>query len=754
MSFAVGLMKSLAKGIDERSARRKKIIDEQMLLAKTKGMQARAKMKATAQGYKDMIAQIKQNVNGQLSDAYLLSLAAGKGGGDLKTVHGLVVDRAVKRNPYTAEDLTAMINLNSYTLPKGMTLDQGLEQLAGLQQKREDADPSRPSDTKFGKNLLLAGFQVDPQQNAEAYLKNAHYGGLPVNELIQGIGFTGQGKVEGLDKVTTGKGLSALAGDISLPEFFVDKGVNVVADANSPFGYIAKYGEKSTLSAREKMELKADVNDMSSNIARVHLALQQDAGLSTMEALLVLQPIIQDASGDANVLNEKLYELINNRELSATLVGYTPPSTLEDEQTDEIFQKPDELTTEPFDSTKKEEAPKVTQTIENASNQLETSFPDVEFKNAEVKNEIVKVATELNLNLSNLSKEKQEALVTIAKYTDDDVVGPKIKTLIREVLAKDIDTVLPKIPKNEKEPEVSTVPPSLTRNEKLELDLEKMKNIYSETDAAMFEMTRAPTLAELNAETPPLPDTGDFGGYVLEQIKAGIFGQDKKSSERNAKVLSDNSKYVKIRVKGFPSSFRVKREDLDLIDSSFIKNGKVDLYELSDTSKNYGSTKSRSALKKMFPTIQKEILGSPSELSAKDDQSETFPETTKSKIADAFKRLTTRDDSKGLMSKPEPYFDEPVAENLFKFPAPSKDKLKQMLDKKSIKINVPLKILSEKTLRNIRPSDLQNLGETIVSSGATSKTKIKKEIKEWADENEYKVNNSGLEFFAKAFMNR
>ena len=168
MSFAVGLMKSLAKGIDERSARRKKIIDEQMLLAKTKGMQARTKMKATAQGYKNMIAQIKQNVNGQLSDAYLLSLAAGKGGGDLKTVHKMVVERAaVKRNPYTAEDLTAMINLNSYTLPKGMTLDQGLEQLAGLQQKREDADPHpahRFTKMSFGKLCVKLALRTVSQK--------------------------------------------------------------------------------------------------------------------------------------------------------------------------------------------------------------------------------------------------------------------------------------------------------------------------------------------------------------------------------------------------------------------------------------------------------------------------------------------------------------------------------------------------------------------------------------------------------------
>ena len=59
MSFAVGLMKSLAKGIDERSARRKKIIDEQMLLAKTKGVAARNKMKANVNKTKEMISTLK-----------------------------------------------------------------------------------------------------------------------------------------------------------------------------------------------------------------------------------------------------------------------------------------------------------------------------------------------------------------------------------------------------------------------------------------------------------------------------------------------------------------------------------------------------------------------------------------------------------------------------------------------------------------------------------------------------------------------
>ncbi len=749
MSFAVGLMKSLAKGIDERSARRKKIIDEQMLLAKTKGMQARTKMKATAQGYKNMIAQIKQNVNGQLSDAYLLSLAAGKGGADLKTVHKMVVNRAAsKLNKYTAEDLNSMISLNSYALPTGMNLEQGLEQLAGLQQKREEADPSKPSDTKFGKNLLLAGFQVDPQQNAEAYLKNAHYGGLPVNELIQGIGFTGQGKVKGLDTVTTGKGLSALSGGDTIASVYSNQKyftTNVATKFSSEVDGFSNQGgyfsaimstKDGTLKGDAKIALKSKVEELAFKASDVYTSLSREIG--DRQALALVNQALGDSSVSAEEAFSNLKKLSDNNNLP---VNFSSDVIVPKEEEQLGFKKGE------VGEGDLSEGQVNVKTVTNSKLTISVTKP-------EIKSQIVEVARELSVDLSTLSVETTNKINDeISKINSDKIPAVKLD-LIKMFIQQ--DGSIPKVSKVDTEsaskPKVFKEAPKLTEDEKLTADMQQ--NIYagSEQDNAMSNLylgADSPTLGEINDTIPKLPNVGgSFSGYIKEQIKEGIFGQDEKTGERNAKVLADDSKYVKIRVKGFPSSFRVKREDLDLISSSLIENGTVDLFELSDTSKDYGQGKSRSALKRMFPSVKS------TEEEKEDDQSETFPETSKSKIAEAFKRLTTRDDSKGLMSKPEPYFDEPVAKNLFKFPAPSKDKLKQILDKKNVKINVPLKILSEKTLRNIRPNDLQNLGETIVSSGATSKTQIKKQIKEWANENDYKVNNSGLEFFSKAFMNR
>ena len=605
MSFAVGLMKSLTKGIDERSARRKKIIDEQMLLAKTKGVSARNKMKATAQSYKDMITQIKGNVNGQLSDSYLLALASGKGGADLKTVHGLVTSRAAngKTQRYTAEDLNAMINLNSYALPKGMDLNKGLEQLAGLQQKREETDTSRPSDSKFGKNLLLAGFQIDPQQNAETYLKKAHYDGLPVNELIQGIGFSGKGKIEGMGVVQTGKGLSALAGDTTLSQFnsvkrnyhnsldgfFLDAGLKTLNIDNTGSSIMTFSDDTS---AKAKAEIKSNINNTSGNIAKVHLDLIR-TGKSDIEADSILSQIIIDSNNDVTILNKNLQALIENEELSVSLIGYNPSLTEGEEE--QLGFKEGEVGESDLNKGQAN-----VETVTNSEIIIPVTKP-------EMKSQVIEVARELDVNLSTLSVETTKKINNeISKINSDKIPAVKLD-LIKMFIQQDDST--PKALKVDTEstskPEVFTKTPKLTEDEKLTADMQQ--NIYAglEQDNAMANLylgADSPTLGEINDTIPKLPNVGgSFSGYLLEQIKEGIFGQDEKTGERNAKVLADDSKYVKMRVKGFPSSFRVKREDLDLISSSLIENGTVDLFELSDTSKDFGQGKSRSALEKIFP---------------------------------------------------------------------------------------------------------------------------------------------------------
>lgn len=512
MSFAVGLMKSLTKGIDERSARRKKIIDEQMLLAKTKGVSARNKMKATAQSYKDMITQIKGNVNGQLSDSYLLALASGKGGADLKTVHGLVTSRAAngKTQRYTAEDLNAMINLNSYALPKGMDLNKGLEQLAGLQQKREETDTSRPSDSKFGKNLLLAGFQIDPQQNAETYLKKAHYDGLPVNELIQGIGFSGKGKIEGMGVVQTGKGLSALSGGDTIASVYSNQKYftsNVATKFSSEVDGFSNQGgyfsaimstKDGTLKGDAKIALKSKVEELAFKASDVYTSLSREIG--DRQALALVNQALGDSSISAEEAFSNLKKLSDDNNLpvnfsSAVIV----PKEGEKEQ---LGFKEGEVGESDLN-----EGQANVETITNSEIIIPVTKPEIE-------SQIVEVAKKLDVNLSTLSVETINKINNeISKINSDKIPAVKLD-LIKMFIQQDDST--PKSPKVDTEskskPEVFTETPKLTEDEKLTADMQQ--NIYagSEQDNAMANLylgADSPTLGEINNTKINLKDLDD-----------------------------------------------------------------------------------------------------------------------------------------------------------------------------------------------------------------------------------------------------
>ena len=464
MSFAVGLMKSLAKGIDERSARRKKIIDEQMLLAKTKGVSARNKMKATAQSYKDMITQIKGNVNGQLSDSYLLALASGKGGADLKTVHGLVTSRAAngKTQRYTAEDLNAMINLNSYALPKGMDLNKGLEQLAGLQQKREETDTSRPSDSKFGKNLLLAGFQIDPQQNAETYLKKAHYDGLPVNELIQGIGFSGKGKIEGMGVVQTDKGLSALAGGDTIASVYSNQKYftsNVATKFSSEVDGFSNQGgyfsavmstKDGTLKGDAKIALKSKVEELAFKASDVYTSLSREIG--DRQALALVNQALGDSSISAEEAFSNLKKLSDDNNLPVNFSSdVIVPKEGEEEQlgfkTGEVGES----------DLNKEQAN--VKTVTNSKLSIPIEKPEME-------SQVIEVARELEVDLTTLSVETINKINSeISKITTNKIPEPKLDVIKGFIKQDNSSPTVTKInKKSTSKPEVFTETPELTRD--------------------------------------------------------------------------------------------------------------------------------------------------------------------------------------------------------------------------------------------------------------------------------------------------
>ena len=206
MSFAVGLANELARGIKERTETRNKYISEEMRLAKQVGIPARLDKLNKVNQSMGLIQDIRANVNGDLPDEFFLAVAGGKAGITLDELRALTTQSALQKTPIDNIDLQQIVSLNGFNYEAG--LKSGLNELYGLTQQKIEQDPEPKNDNTFGKNLIMAGFALNPQQSAEDYLETASILGLPVNDVIAGIG-RDKGTIQGFDQIT-GEGISSI----------------------------------------------------------------------------------------------------------------------------------------------------------------------------------------------------------------------------------------------------------------------------------------------------------------------------------------------------------------------------------------------------------------------------------------------------------------------------------------------------------------------------------------------------------------
>ena len=220
MSFAVGLANELARGIKERTETRNKYISEEMRLAKQVGIPARLDKLNKVNQSMGLIQDIRANVNGDLPDEFFLAVAGGKAGITLDELRNLTTKAALQKTPIDNIDLQQIVSLNGFNYEAG--LKSGLNELYGLTQQKIEQDPEPKNDNTFGKNLIMAGFALNPQQSAEDYLETASILGLPVNDVIAGIG-RDKGTIQGFDQIT-GEGISSI-GTQKSEEFITQKGM-------------------------------------------------------------------------------------------------------------------------------------------------------------------------------------------------------------------------------------------------------------------------------------------------------------------------------------------------------------------------------------------------------------------------------------------------------------------------------------------------------------------------------------------------
>ena len=296
MSFAVGLMRELGRGINERSADRKDTIKQGLKDARTLGLPKYQKMQQNKKTYATYIKQLKGFFGSDISDTEYLALAAGKGGTDIESILKAVTESYKGTNTrLTADNLRSMVDLNGYIhRDKPIDLDKGLSQLAGTYFQVAAKDKEKPSDKSFLKNLLSAGLIANPQQDANAYFEKAEYMGMPVQQLMSAIGFTGKGEIEGFESITTGKGIEAIQPKPSNKTY--------INDGRAMFGasLVSKIGTFNNVSAT--LNAKSGVADLDNTVLKL-----SGSALTAAKSQINLE-----AGNSYGLAGRAYYQLLNN----------------------------------------------------------------------------------------------------------------------------------------------------------------------------------------------------------------------------------------------------------------------------------------------------------------------------------------------------------------------------------------------------------------------------------------------------------
>ena len=296
MSFAVGLMRELGRGINERSADRKDTIKQGLKDARTLGLPKYQKMMQNKKTYGTYIKQLKGFFGSDISDTEYLALAAGKGGTDIESILKAVTESYKGTNTrLTADNLRSMVDLNGYIhRDKPIDLDKGLSQLAGTYFQVAAKDKEKPSDKSFLKNLLSAGLIANPQQDANAYFEKAEDMGMPVQQLMSAIGFTGKGEIEGVESITTGKGIEAIQPKPSNKTY--------INDGRAMFGasLVSKIGTFNNVSAT--LNAKSGVADLDNTVLKL-----SGSALTAAKSQINLE-----AGNSYGLAGRAYYQLLNN----------------------------------------------------------------------------------------------------------------------------------------------------------------------------------------------------------------------------------------------------------------------------------------------------------------------------------------------------------------------------------------------------------------------------------------------------------
>tara|TARA_R110000782_G_scaffold269936_2_gene369018 strand:+ start:2374 stop:4590 length:2217 start_codon:yes stop_codon:yes gene_type:complete len=718
-AFNTALFTTLAEGNKERIKRRQDNIDEDLKMAKLYGLPKVGQLKSKAASLKSDIDYLKGMYGDEIDDAYWIAMAGGKSGVTLNKVKSLVQTNGV--NNLTASDLKGLVNLNGYVAPTDKDLDYTLEQLVGLHQgylKKDKEQGGKPSDKKSFLAMMKAGFATNPRLQADEYLENAKMAGMPVNELISLINSTGKGDAEGLSAASPIGSLyniepitmamkrrtgSYYKNDII--DSILKEG-DEVATSTSLLQDGVTIGDWTFSGSDEKVNRlqKRQAEILQETLGDVQETLTRKLRIDEATVTNQLRAYLKEMKG-------KPFEEIVNGLLA--MKRTEEEEEIEKEETEKVF------------SIDKVEAIDTDGKVRKAGLTEEVFFTDTTVTKEE-EEKAVKEATEFVTNTQNKTT---DIPVSDIEFLVDSLVNVSSKTTVNEIIA-----------------------PFSTENKASILDiLNQRKNLVSEIS------TEQPA-PEIIIPTTPLQmsDAED----TLQRLKESEFKANQiepielsEEAKRNNAILNSDSEFVKVRIAGFISSYKVKLDDLKELNlpSKLFEQNKVSISELSPnhTKDDYGQKLSASALKSKFKFVEPKITAPDSIVKSLDEQKQDLNIFLKAQV------LKENFDPKKIAKKIN--VNEATLSNI-------RDEEKaRILEEMESKTNKGIMSRSTEDPKKELNSSM-NLDENTslellkfiadsleVNSTTVSKSKVRKAILKWAKLNDYRVVSSGIKGYTNAY---
>jgi|GEM_PF-6085581 len=197
------MMNTLKENLEKRQEKTDDYFADMYNIAETKGLPAYEEATARAKDLKRVSATLTDM---GYNDAEILALAhkpQGVYGTGLLGIEKAMAAAREKGKKITKVEIDSILDMtNTIDMPEGMTLDDGIAQLAGLYIDKAANDPNSRDEKNRLINIVSSALALNPKLNAQQVLSDSNIGGINAGDLWKQVTHSPKAVLEGFEDIS------------------------------------------------------------------------------------------------------------------------------------------------------------------------------------------------------------------------------------------------------------------------------------------------------------------------------------------------------------------------------------------------------------------------------------------------------------------------------------------------------------------------------------------------------------------------